>query len=170
MHADSAKRTGSYVLPLVPKPSPIMQFRIRGSLQRSSDVGALWKSSACFFLSTLMRVQFNPSSCIMGHVAYVHHYTYYLPTFYVAVLMLAHLLDRFIFSSHHWRQQTKVISLGSVVSCFWWVRAYQHKAFYGAKFVRTFHRTRWTVTELEYIYRIVHYSTCSAYLFVLRFY
>ncbi|KAJ7813005.1 hypothetical protein B0H14DRAFT_2274877, partial [Mycena olivaceomarginata] len=65
---------------------------------------------------------FHSSSCIMGHVAYFHHYTYYLPTLYVAVLMLAHLLDRFVFSSHRWRQQTKVISLGSIVSCFWWVR------------------------------------------------
>ncbi|KAG9226494.1 hypothetical protein CCMSSC00406_0005839 [Pleurotus cornucopiae] len=60
---------------------------------------------------------------IMGRVTYVHHY---LPTLYFAVLMLAHLLDHFIFSSRRLTQKTKWISFGVcfflIFGCFWWFK------------------------------------------------
>ncbi|KAJ6570281.1 glycosyltransferase family 39 protein [Mycena vulgaris] len=60
---------------------------------------------------------------IMGRVTYVHHY---LPTLYFAVLMLAHLLDHFIFSSRRLVLRTKAIAFGvcagSIVFCFWWFK------------------------------------------------
>ncbi|KAJ6460402.1 glycosyltransferase family 39 protein [Mycena vitilis] len=60
---------------------------------------------------------------IMGRVTYVHHY---LPTLYFAVLMLAHLLDHFIFSSRRLTLRTKSISFGvcagSILFCFWWFK------------------------------------------------
>ncbi|KAI0080531.1 glycosyltransferase family 39 protein [Panus rudis PR-1116 ss-1] len=60
---------------------------------------------------------------IMGRVTYVHHY---LPTLYFAVLMLAHLIDHFVFSSKRLSEKTKWIVFGvvafSIVACFWWFR------------------------------------------------
>jgi dolichyl-phosphate-mannose-protein mannosyltransferase len=59
---------------------------------------------------------------IMGRVTYVHHY---LPTLYFAVLMAAHILDHFIFSSRL-QQKTKTIIFGVVafiiVANFWWFK------------------------------------------------
>ena len=47
-------------------------------------------------------------------------------TMYFAVLMLAHLLDHFVFSSRRLRTQTKAIVFGIcaflIVSCFWWFK------------------------------------------------
>ncbi|KAJ7601084.1 glycosyltransferase family 39 protein [Mycena floridula] len=61
---------------------------------------------------------------IMGRVTYLHHY---LPTLYFAVIMLAHLLDHFIFSSRRFSHRTKTITFGvcagSIVLCFWWFSA-----------------------------------------------
>ncbi|KAF8227100.1 glycosyltransferase family 39 protein [Tricholoma matsutake] len=60
---------------------------------------------------------------IMGRVTYVHHY---LPTLYFSVLMLAHLLDHFIFSSKRYTRRTKAIYFGicafSIVGTFWWFK------------------------------------------------
>lgn len=60
---------------------------------------------------------------IMGRVTYVHHY---LPTLYFAVLMLAHMLDHFIFSSRRFTIKAKRITFGicaGVIICtFWWFR------------------------------------------------
>lgn len=60
---------------------------------------------------------------IMGRVTYVHHY---LPTLYFSVLMLAHLLDHFVFSSRRFTAQTKWIVFGvcagSIVGTFWWFK------------------------------------------------
>ncbi|KAJ7052545.1 glycosyltransferase family 39 protein [Mycena amicta] len=60
---------------------------------------------------------------IMGRVTYLHHY---LPTLYFAVLMFAHLLDHFIFSSRGLTQRTKTIVFGvcagSLILTFWWFR------------------------------------------------
>ncbi|KZT23996.1 glycosyltransferase family 39 protein [Neolentinus lepideus HHB14362 ss-1] len=60
---------------------------------------------------------------IMGRVTYVHHY---LPTLYFSVLLLAHLLDHFIFSSRRLSEQTKRIAFGVctfiIVGTFWWFR------------------------------------------------
>ncbi|KAJ7116308.1 glycosyltransferase family 39 protein [Mycena epipterygia] len=60
---------------------------------------------------------------IMGRVTYVHHY---LPTLYFAVLMLAHLLDHFIFSARRLTLRTKSIAFGicagSILFCFWWFK------------------------------------------------
>ncbi|KAJ7716821.1 glycosyltransferase family 39 protein [Mycena maculata] len=61
---------------------------------------------------------------IMGRVTYVHHY---LPTLYFAVLMLAHVLDHFIFSSRRFILRTKAIAFGicagSILLCFWWFKS-----------------------------------------------
>ncbi len=47
-----------------------------------------------------------------------------LPTLYFAVLMMAHLIDHFIFTARRLSEQTKWISFGvcvfMVVSTFWW--------------------------------------------------
>ncbi|KAF7793201.1 hypothetical protein EIP86_004310 [Pleurotus ostreatoroseus] len=60
---------------------------------------------------------------IMGRVTYLHHY---LPTLYFAVLMLAHMIDHFIFSSRRLSDKTKWIVFGvccfTIFSCFWWFR------------------------------------------------
>ncbi|KAI0063415.1 glycosyltransferase family 39 protein [Artomyces pyxidatus] len=60
---------------------------------------------------------------IMGRVTYVHHY---LPTLYFAVLMAAHLLDHFFFTSKRISERTKSIIFGtvafSIVATFWWFR------------------------------------------------
>ncbi|KDQ61319.1 glycosyltransferase family 39 protein [Jaapia argillacea MUCL 33604] len=60
---------------------------------------------------------------IMGRVTYVHHY---LPTLYFSVLMLAHLLDHFIFTSRRLSERTKWISFAVcttiIVGTFWWFR------------------------------------------------
>jgi len=57
---------------------------------------------------------------IMGRVTYVHHY---LPTLYFSVLMAAHLLDHFIFSSRRLKTKTKWIVFGicssAIVGTFW---------------------------------------------------
>ena len=77
----------------------------------------------------------------MGRVTYVHHYVrtsflcirgsvadpaHQLPTLYFSVLMVAHLLDHFIFSSQRYTQRTKSIVFGlcavAVVANFWWFR------------------------------------------------
>ncbi|KAG1782405.1 glycosyltransferase family 39 protein [Suillus placidus] len=59
---------------------------------------------------------------IMGRVTYLHHY---LPTLYFSVLMLAHLLDHFIFSAR-WKDSTKRVAFGVcaflIVGNFWWFR------------------------------------------------
>ena len=75
----------------------------------------------------------------MGRVTYIHHYvrplvhssdncslksTTQLPTLYFSVLMLAHLIDHFIFASRRFTEKTKWIVFGvcagSIVLCFWW--------------------------------------------------
>ncbi|KAA1469296.1 glycosyltransferase family 39 protein [Dentipellis sp. KUC8613] len=60
---------------------------------------------------------------IMGRVTYVHHY---LPTLYFAVLMAAHLLDHFFFTSRRLSERAKWIVFGTVaftiVATFWWFR------------------------------------------------
>ncbi|GBE81826.1 Dolichyl-phosphate-mannose--protein mannosyltransferase 2 [Sparassis crispa] len=60
---------------------------------------------------------------IMGRVTYVHHY---LPTLYFSVLMLAHLIDHFIFTSRRLSERTKWITFGFCVSAivftFWWFK------------------------------------------------
>nr|GAT60882.1 glycosyltransferase family 39 protein [Mycena chlorophos] len=60
---------------------------------------------------------------IMGRVTYLHHY---LPTLYFAVLMLAHLLDHFIFSARRLSLRTKTIAFGicagSILLTFWWFK------------------------------------------------
>ncbi|KAI0819094.1 glycosyltransferase family 39 protein [Irpex lacteus] len=60
---------------------------------------------------------------IMGRVTYVHHY---LPTLYFAVLMLAHLLDHFIFTAKRLTERTKWIVFGvsafTIFATFWWFR------------------------------------------------
>jgi dolichyl-phosphate-mannose-protein mannosyltransferase len=60
---------------------------------------------------------------IMGRVTYLHHY---LPTLYFSVLMAAHLLDHFVFSSRRLQRQTKAIVFGvcafAVVATFWWFK------------------------------------------------
>lgn len=72
-----------------------------------------WIGWACHFIPFL----------IMGRVTYLHHY---LPTLYFSVLMLAHLLDHFMFSSRRLGQRKKIIAFvicaGSIVGCFWWFR------------------------------------------------
>ncbi|KIL67087.1 glycosyltransferase family 39 protein [Amanita muscaria Koide BX008] len=60
---------------------------------------------------------------IMGRVTYIHHY---LPTLYFAVLMFAHLLDHFVFSSKRLSTKTKTIVFGivtgTIVLTFWWFK------------------------------------------------
>ncbi|PBK78874.1 glycosyltransferase family 39 protein [Armillaria solidipes] len=60
---------------------------------------------------------------IMGRVTYVHHY---LPTLYFSVLMFAHLLDHFVFSSRRLATKAKWIAFGicssSIFLTFWWFR------------------------------------------------
>ncbi|KAJ7454876.1 glycosyltransferase family 39 protein [Mycena latifolia] len=79
----------------------------------------LYVGKVAFFGWALHYVPF----LIMGRVTYVHHY---LPTLYFAVLMLAHLLDHFIFSSRRLVLRTKAIAFGvcagSIVFCFWWFK------------------------------------------------
>ncbi|OCH88812.1 glycosyltransferase family 39 protein [Obba rivulosa] len=62
---------------------------------------------------------------VMGRVTYVHHY---LPTLYFAVLMAAHLLDHFVFSSKRLTERTKAITFGIcaflIVACFWWFKGF----------------------------------------------
>jgi len=61
---------------------------------------------------------------IMGRVTYVHHY---LPTLYFAVLMLAHLIDHFAFTTKRFSERTKWIVFGVcafiITATFWWFRA-----------------------------------------------
>jgi len=79
----------------------------------------LYVGKVAFFGWALHYVPF----LIMGRVTYVHHY---LPTLYFAVLMFAHLLDHFIFSSRRLILRTKTIAFGicagSIVLCFWWFK------------------------------------------------
>ncbi|KAF9448288.1 glycosyltransferase family 39 protein [Macrolepiota fuliginosa MF-IS2] len=60
---------------------------------------------------------------IMGRVTYIHHY---LPTLYFSVLMLAHVLDHFVFSARRLSDRTKAITFGVIafviVANFWWFR------------------------------------------------
>lgn len=60
---------------------------------------------------------------VMGRVTYVHHY---LPTLYFAVLMFAHMVDHFVFSSRRFSRQTKSIVFsviaGTIVGMFWWFK------------------------------------------------
>ncbi|CAK5268589.1 unnamed protein product [Mycena citricolor] len=60
---------------------------------------------------------------IMGRVTYLHHY---LPTLYFSVLMVAHLLDHFVFSSRRWSMRVKIgvfgFCAGSVLLTFWWFK------------------------------------------------
>ncbi|KAK7032753.1 glycosyltransferase family 39 protein [Favolaschia claudopus] len=60
---------------------------------------------------------------IMGRVTYVHHY---LPTLYFAVLMFAHMLDHFVFSSRQLAPLVKQITFGicasAVIGTFWWFK------------------------------------------------
>ncbi|KAJ7086024.1 glycosyltransferase family 39 protein [Mycena belliarum] len=79
----------------------------------------LYVGKVAFFGWALHYVPF----LIMGRVTYVHHY---LPTLYFAVLMLAHMLDHFIFSSRRLMLRTKAIAFGlcagSIILCFWWFK------------------------------------------------
>ncbi len=77
---------------------------------------------------------------IMGRVTYIHHYvsphlirccsaltsSSQLPTLYFSVLMLAHLLDHFVFSSRRLSDRTKQIVFGvsalTIVGTFWWFK------------------------------------------------
>lgn len=49
-----------------------------------------------------------------------------MPTLYFSVLMTAHLLDHFVFSSRHLQEQTKATVFGIiaflVVTNFWWFK------------------------------------------------
>ena len=49
-----------------------------------------------------------------------------LPTLYFSVLMLAHLLDHFVFSARRLSDRTKQIVFGVcvfiIVACFWWFK------------------------------------------------
>ncbi|KAJ7074018.1 glycosyltransferase family 39 protein [Mycena amicta] len=60
---------------------------------------------------------------IMGRVTYVHHY---LPTLYFAVLMFAHMLDHFIFTSPRFGITGRALAFGicasSVLAVFWWFK------------------------------------------------
>lgn len=60
---------------------------------------------------------------IMGRVTYIHHY---LPTLYFSVLMAAHMLDHFVFTSRRLTERTKWIVFGvttfAVVGVFWWFK------------------------------------------------
>ncbi|KAF7375276.1 Glycosyltransferase family 39 protein [Mycena sanguinolenta] len=62
---------------------------------------------------------------IMGRVTYVHHYAS-LPTLYFAVLMFAHILDHFIFSSRTLPLAAKGVAFGicagAVAGTFWWFK------------------------------------------------
>ncbi|TFK19151.1 dolichyl-phosphate-mannose-protein mannosyltransferase [Coprinopsis marcescibilis] len=61
---------------------------------------------------------------IMGRVTYLHHY---LPTLYFSVLMLAHVLDHFVFSARRLSEKTKAITFGVcvvlLVGSFWWFKS-----------------------------------------------
>ncbi|KAF7782743.1 CAZyme family GT39 [Agaricus bisporus var. burnettii] len=60
---------------------------------------------------------------IMGRVTYIHHY---LPTLYFSVLMLAHVLDHFVFTTPRLSHKNKSIAFGIcafvIVATFWWFR------------------------------------------------
>ncbi|KAF7324769.1 Glycosyltransferase family 39 protein [Mycena kentingensis (nom. inval.)] len=60
---------------------------------------------------------------VMGRVTYVHHY---LPTLYFAVLMFAHMLDHFIFSSPRVPFVARAAVFGvcaaAVLGTFWWFK------------------------------------------------
>ncbi|OBZ65723.1 Dolichyl-phosphate-mannose--protein mannosyltransferase 2 [Grifola frondosa] len=60
---------------------------------------------------------------IMGRVTYVHHY---LPTLYFSVLMAAHLIDHFIFTSRRLSERAKWIGFGvcafAIIGTFWWFK------------------------------------------------
>lgn len=60
---------------------------------------------------------------IMGRVTYIHHY---LPTLYFAVLMLAHLIDHFVFTARRLSERTKWtvfwVCVTSIVGTFWWFK------------------------------------------------
>ncbi|KAJ6577541.1 glycosyltransferase family 39 protein [Mycena capillaripes] len=60
---------------------------------------------------------------VMGRVTYLHHY---LPALYFAVLMFAHMLDHFIFSSPRLGLTAKGVAFGicacAVIGTFWWFK------------------------------------------------
>jgi dolichyl-phosphate-mannose-protein mannosyltransferase len=74
---------------------------------------------------------------LMARVCYIHHY---LPTLYFAVLMLAHMLDHFLWNVSTARYQSRrqgqgrialseitknvtfVLTLSLIVGVFWWFR------------------------------------------------
>ncbi|KAF7289089.1 Glycosyltransferase family 39 protein [Mycena chlorophos] len=60
---------------------------------------------------------------IMGRVTYVHHY---LPTLYFAVIMCAHMLDHFVFSSPRFsttgRAVTFAVYAAAIAGTFWWFK------------------------------------------------
>jgi len=76
----------------------------------------------------------------MGRVTYIHHYVLttlvldsmflilflQLPTLYFSVLMFAHVLDHFVFSTRGISERTKVIVFGyvsfGIVASFWWFK------------------------------------------------
>lgn len=49
-----------------------------------------------------------------------------LPTLYFSVLMFAHLVDHFVFSSRRWSERIKwivfAVLTGAIVGCFWWFK------------------------------------------------
>lgn len=77
---------------------------------------------------------------IMGRVTYIHHYVrlplrrfcharsqpLQLPTLYFAVIMLAHLIDHFVFTTKRLTEKIKWIAFGVcvfiLVSAFWWFK------------------------------------------------
>jgi len=60
----------------------------------------------------------------MGRVTYIHHY---LPTLYFAILMFAHMMDHFFFTSRRYTDKTKHMIFGftsfTIFAVFWWFRA-----------------------------------------------
>jgi len=60
---------------------------------------------------------------VMGRVTYVHHY---LPALYFSMLMAAHIIDHFVFSSRRVEESHKWMVFGIcvflIVGVFWWFR------------------------------------------------
>lgn len=105
---------------------------------------------------------------IMGRVTYVHHY---LPTLYFSILMLAHLIDHFVFTTKRLSEKTKWIVFGvlsfSIVACFWWFKGF---AFGMDGPIEEHWGLRWRKVSVIYnffLYLITHYCFNSPGIFIL---